>query len=161
MSPIARILAAGAAVIAVATAGVAAAQNYGLQPAYGTVNLNAGFTPDPVNVNVLSGGRIDAQQAISGSCRGFIADAPDVRLNYRAGTSLPLIISVNSSADTTLVVNGPDGQWYCDDDGGNAGLNPSLRFGSPQSGQYDIWIGTYGNASNQQATLSISELYTQ
>ncbi len=159
MSPIARIFAAAAALAAVATAGVAAAQNYSLQPAYGTVNLNAGFTPDPVNVNVLSGGRIDAATRFNG-CRGFIADAPDVRLNYRAGTSLPLILSVNSSADTTLVVNGPDGQWYCDDDGGNTGLNPSLRFGSPMSGQYDIWIGTYGNASNQPAVLSISELYT-
>jgi len=158
MSPIARIFAAAAALAAVTTAGVAAAQNYGLQPAYGTVNLSAGFTPDPVNVNVLSGGRIDASTRFNG-CRGFIADAPDVRLNYRAG-SLPLIISVNSQADTTLVVNGPDGSWYCDDDGGNTGLNPSLRFGTPQSGQYDIWIGTYGNASNQQATLSISELYT-
>lgn len=160
MSPIARMFAAGAALAAVATAGVAAAQNYSLNPAYGTVNLTAGFTPDPHVVNVASGGRNDASQTVSSSCRGFIAEAPDVRLNYRAG-SFPLILSVNSSADTTLVVNGPDGSWYCDDDGGEQGLNPSLRFNSPQSGQYDIWIGTYGNASNQAAQLHISELYTQ
>ncbi|MBC7769094.1 MAG: peptidase S1 [Phycisphaerales bacterium] len=157
MSPIARIFAAGAAVAALATAGVAAAQNFSLNPAYGTVNLAAGFTPDPYVVNVASGGRIDSSRTVSSSCRGFIADAPDVRLNYRAG-SLPLILSVNSNADTTLVVNGPDGQWYCDDDGGIQGLNPALRFGSPPSGQYDIWIGTYGNASNQPAQLVISEL---
>lgn len=157
MSPIARIFAAGAAVAALATAGIAAAQNYSLAPAYGTVNLSAGFTPDPYIVNVASGGRNDASQTVSSSCRGFIAEAPDVRLNYTAG-SLPLILSVNSSADTTLVVNGPDGSWYCDDDGGNRGMNPALRFGSPASGQYDIWIGTYGNASNQAAQLVISEL---
>ena len=160
MSPIARMFAAGAALAAVAVAGVAAAQNYSLNPAYGTVNLTAGFTPDPYVVNVLSGGRNDASQTVSSSCRGFIAEAPDVRLNYSAG-SYPLILSVNSSSDTTLVVNGPDGSWYCDDDGGNQGLNPALRFNSPQSGQYDIWIGTYGNASNQAAHLHISELYTQ
>jgi hypothetical protein len=160
MSPIVRMFAAGAALAAVAAAGVAAAQNYSLNPAYGTVNLTAGFTPDPYVVNVASGGRNDASQTVSSSCRGFIAEAPDVRLNYRAG-SFPLIISVNSSADTTLVVNGPDGSWYCDDDGGEQGLNPSLRFNSPQSGQYDIWVGTYGNASNQAAQLHISELYTQ
>ena len=58
----------------------------------------------------------------------------------------------------TLVINGPDGRWYCDDDGGNAGMNPAVRFGSPGSGQYDVWIGTYGNASNQQAQLYVSEL---
>lgn len=160
MSPIARIFAAGAAMAVVATAGVAVAQNYNLNPAYGTVNLTGGFTPDPYVINVASGGRNDASRTVSSACRGFIADAPDVRLNFRAG-SLPLIISVASNADTTLVVNGPDGSWYCDDDGGNTGMNPSLRFGSPQSGQYDIWVGTYGNASNQPAQVNISELYTQ
>jgi hypothetical protein len=159
MSPIARILAAGAALAAVTAAGVAVAQNYNLNPTYGTAALNAGFTPDPYVVNLQSGGNINASN-ISASCRGFIADAPDVRLNYRSG-SYPLIISVNASADTTLVVNAPDGSWYCDDDGGNQGLNPSIRFNSPQSGQYDIWVGTYGNASLQPAQLHISELYTQ
>lgn len=159
MSPIVRILAAGAALAAVASAGIAAAQNYSLNPTYGTASLNAGFTPDPYVVNVQSGGSRDASN-LSSSCRGFIADAPDVRLNYRSG-SFPLIISANSNADTTLVVNAPDGSWYCDDDGGNIGMNPSIRFGTPQSGQYDIWIGTYGSATLQPAQLHISELYTQ
>lgn len=154
-----RMIAAGVAAAALATAGIAAAQNYGLNPTYGTVNLTAGFMPDPQTVNLQSGGPINAQ-TISPSCRGFIADAPDVRLNYRAG-SYPLILSVASGADTTLVVNAPDTSWYCDDDGGVNGMNPSIRFNSPQSGQYDIWVGTYGNASLQPAQLHISELYSQ
>ncbi len=158
MLPIARTIAAAAAVFAVA-ASSAVAQNYNLNPTYGTVNLSGGFTPDPQVVNLQSGGQINAQ-SLSSSCRGFIANAPDVRLNWRSG-SLPLIISVNSNADTTLVVNGPDGSWYCDDDGGNRGLNPAIRFNNPQSGQYDIWVGTYGNASLQPAQLHISELYSQ
>jgi len=154
-----RMLAAGVALAALATAGIAAAQNYGLNPTYGTVSLTAGFMPDPQVVNLQSGGGVNAQ-TISPSCRGFIANAPDVRLMYRAG-SYPLIISVNSGADTTLVVNAPDASWYCDDDGGVNGLNPAIRFNSPQSGQYDIWVGTYGNASLQPAQLHISELYSQ
>jgi len=159
MSPIARILAATAAVATVAFAGIAAAQNYGLNPTYGTAALNSGFTPDPYVVNLQSGGNINAAN-LSSSCRGFIADAPDVRLNYRSG-NFPLIFSVNASADTTLVINGPDGRWYCDDDGGNNGLNPAIRFNNPQSGQYDVWVGTYGSASLQPAQLHISELYSQ
>lgn len=159
MNTITRTIAAGVALAAVAAAGAAVAQNYGLNPTYGTINLTAGFTPDPQVINVQSGGNIPAQN-ISPSCAGYIADAPDVRLNYRAG-SYPLIISAASNADTTLVVNGPDGSWYCDDDGGNAGMNPSLRFGSPQSGQYDIWVGTYGEAALYPAQLHISELYSQ
>lgn len=157
MSPIARMFAAAAAFVAVAT-GAAFAQDYSLNPIYGTVNLTAGYTPDPYVVNLQSGGQRDAS-SISPSCRGMIANAPDFRLNYSAG-SFPLIISVNSSSDTTLVINGPDGSWYCDDDGGNVGLNPSLRFGSPQSGQYDIWVGSYAGGNNP-AQLHISELYTQ
>ena len=137
----------------------ASAQNFNAAPSYGTVNLNGGFTPDPYIVNLRSGGNIDSSRAIGGSCRGFIANAPDLRLNFNAG-SLPLIISVNSSADTTLVVNAPDGRWYCNDDGGQ-GLNPSVRFNNPRGGRYEIWVGTYGNASLQPAQLHISELYSQ
>lgn len=132
--------------------------NYGLQPSYGTLNLNAGFQPDPRVVNLQSGGNIEAS-SFNSNCRGFIASAPDVRVNYNAG-GYPLIISVASNTDTTLVINGPNGQWYCDDDSGN-GTNPSIRFNGPQSGQYDIWVGTYGSASTAPASLYVSEVSSQ
>lgn len=145
--------------VSVAALGAAAqAQNYNLNPTYGTISLSGGFTPDPYVVNVQSGGGIPASNVSSG-CSGYIANAPDVRLNFSAG-SLPLILSVNSGSDTTLVVNAPNGSWYCDDDGG-AGLNPSIRFNSPMSGQYDIWIGTYGSSDLRSASLHISELTSQ
>jgi hypothetical protein len=146
--------------LAAIAAGSASAQNYSLAPTYGAINLTSGFRPDPVVVNVQSGGSNNAAQSIGGSCTGYVASAPDYRVNYTPG-SLPLIISVNSSSDTTLVVNAPDGQWYCDDDGGNQGMNPAVRFNQPRAGQYDIWVGTYGSASNQASQLNISELYSQ
>ena len=159
MSPIARLIVASAAIAATFT-GIASAQDYSLAPTYGTVALASGFSPDPYAVSVQSGGSIDSSSSIGGACRGFVASAPDVRLNFTAG-SLPLIISSGSSADTTLVVNAPDGRWYCDDDSGQAGMNPMVRFNTPASGQYDIWIGTYGSSSLQPAQLHISELYSQ
>lgn len=159
MTPITRLLAAAAAAATLAAV-PASAQNVNANPNYGTVNLSGGFTPDPYAINLQSGGSINAQNAISSSCRGFISNAPDVRLNFSPG-SLPLIISVASGADTTLVVNAPNGRWYCDDDGGVNGLNPMVRFNSPMSGRYEIWVGTYGNASLQGAQLQISELYSQ
>lgn len=137
----------------------AAAQDYNQRPTYTTLNLVSGFEPDPQTVNLQSGGSIDAS-TISSSCRGFIANAPDVRVNYTPGR-YPLIISANSDADTTLVVNAPDGRWYCDDDSGEGGLNPMVRFNNPQRGQYDIWVGTYGNARLEPATLAISEVSSQ
>lgn len=154
-----RITTAIAAVALAMSAGLAGAQDYSRPPTYGTLNLAAGFTPDPQVVNVQAGGSRSAQ-SLSSSCRGFIADAPDVRLNYTAGT-YQLMISGDASSDTTLVINGPDGSWYCDDDGGNNGLNPLIRFTEPGSGQYDIWIGTYSSGSLQPAQLYISEVGTR
>ena len=147
------------AVTVAATALPALGQNYSLNPTYGTLTLAAGFQPDPQVVNLQAGGNIDASR-ISSSCRGFITDAPDVRVNYTAG-EYQLMISADSTADTTLVVNGPDGSWYCDDDSGNEGLNPLVRFNNPASGQYDIWVGTYSSGSLPPAQLYISEIGTR
>lgn len=133
----------------------AAAQDLSARPTYETVSLTSGFPNDPYNVSVQSGGSIDAS-GVGSPCTGYIASAPDVRLNFQSG-SLPLYISASSDADTTLIVNAPDGQWYCDDDTGE-GLNPQVTFVKPTSGQYDIWIGTYASADFRSATLSISEL---
>lgn len=147
---------AAAALIAASTAGVAVAQDWSLNPTFGSVSLNGGFTPDPYTVSITAGGTIDATQVFD-RCRGMIANAPDFRLNFNPG-SLPLTIGAQSSSDTTIVINAPDGQWYCDDDSGD-GLNPSVTFNNPQSGQYDIWIGTYGSGSDlANSTLTISEL---
>lgn len=151
------VIAAVAAVAALAAAGSVSAQDFRLPANFGSLSANYGFTPDPININVVAGGTINAGNAISSDCRGWISNAPDFEFSYNAG-NMPLIFSVNSSADTTLVINGPDGRWYCDDDGGE-GLNPSLRWGSPPSGTYDIWVGSY-NGQAAQAVLSISELYS-
>ncbi|WP_421861072.1 peptidase S1 [Oceanicaulis sp.] len=146
------------AVAAVGMIAVSAhAQNVSLSPTYGTISLNSGFSPDPYVVELEAGGSISASNI---GCTGYIANAPDLRLNYRASEGLPLIISVSSEADTTLVINTPTGGWACNDDGGE-GSNPSIRFSAPQSGQYDIWVGTYSNGGIRPADLHISELYSQ
>ena len=147
--------AASAAVLLLA-AGAVSAQDVSQSPTYGARTISAGFQPDPLNISVRSGGGLDATQTIAASCQGWVARAPDFRINYTAG-SLPLYISADSRADVTLIVNAPDGQWYCDDDSGE-GLNPWVNFPKPRSGQYDVWIGTYGQNTVEDATLSISEL---
>jgi hypothetical protein len=156
-------LVAGVAALATVTfVAPVVAQDFSLAPNYGTVTLSKGFTPDPHRVNVLAGGSIDASRLGNG-CTGMIANAPDVRLQWTntGANTLPLSISVSSTADTTLVINLPDGSWVCDDDSGNNGLNPAVTLANPPSGQYDIWIGTFGSGSSmQQSQLSISELYS-
>jgi hypothetical protein len=136
--------------------------DYSLEPAYGVIDLVSGFTPDPHTVAIDAGGTIDASVLNQLGCVGRIARAPDLRLTWTEGSgALPLILSVASESDTTLVINDAQGNWVCDDDGGEAGLNPSIRFDSPASGQYDIWVGTYSEGDLQPSTLNISEISTQ
>lgn len=159
MSSFRSVSLAASVLLAAAVPASASAQDFNATPNYGTINLRTGFEPDPNVIAVQSGGNLDASR-VDSHCAGFITSAPDVRVVYTAG-DLPLIISVASSSDTTLVVNGPDGRWYCDDDGGVNGLNPAVRFNHPASGRYEIWVGTYGHAALQDARLNISELTSQ
>ena len=150
------LAASAAAIIAIP----AAAQNVNGRPNFGTVTLRTGFTPDPRVVPVVSGGNIAASRIGSG-CAGYISGNPDARLIFTTDGDLPLIISVDADSDTTLVVNGPDGSFRCDDDGGVNGLNPSIRYERPQSGRYEIWVGSYRSGVNARGRLHISEIRSQ
>ena len=133
----------------------AAAQEPNAPPTYGTVSLHG--PPDPHVVRLQAGGRIDASR-LGGVCTGFIARAPDVRLNHRQSGALPLIISAVADADTILVVNAPDGSWHCNDDSRPGVHDPSVRFATPQSGRYEIWVGTRAGPQLHPARLEISEI---
>ena len=76
-------------------------------------------------------------------------------MTYSAG-SLPLVFRTRSSTDTTLIINGPAGRWYCDDDSWGDG-DAEVRFNRPASGTYDVWVGTFGGGT-ASATLLITEL---
>jgi serine protease Do/protease YdgD len=149
-------LSVAVATAAMVLAGAAAAQNFNRPPSFGTLNLSANFAPDPVVVNVTAGGAIPAERLGGPGCVGNIANAPDVRLNYRPGQGLPLYIAARSRTDVTLVVNLPDGRWICNDD--FIGTDPGLIFRNPQAGQYDIWIGHYNRGAGVPAQLLISEV---
>jgi hypothetical protein len=125
---------------------------------FGSVNLRAGFTPDPYRTTVTSGGNISASSLFT-NCTGWVADNVDFAVYYTAG-SFNLTISATSNADTTLIIQAPNGNWYCDDDSG-PGLNPSVTIGNPGSGRYQVWIGSYRQGEYAQATLSVSELGRQ
>jgi hypothetical protein len=140
------------AVLACLYAGRAEAQNISLEPTFGSATLRAGFLPDPFVKQLVAGGPIETRL---GGVHAWIANAPDFKLYYTAGR-FPLTVHAESAADTTLLINRPDGTWIADDDsGGN--LNPLIRFAQPQSGRYDIYVGTF-NRATARATLFITEL---
>ena len=102
---------------------------------------------------MVPGGSTDAARTLGGACVGGIAEAPDYRIDFAAGQYV-LQFYVRSNEDTTLVINAPDGSWYCNDD--TDGFDPAVFFQSPMSGQYDIWIGTFSGGIGTQATLYIN-----
>ncbi|MCC5995595.1 MAG: hypothetical protein JJU18_04390 [Oceanicaulis sp.] len=131
-----------------------------------TLELSGGFIPDPAVVTVFAGGSARPDAIMGGAqpgeagdqrCRGHLDDNPDLRLTFEAG-SLPLTVTASSVADTTLIMRAPDGTWYCDDDSGD-GLDAQLELEAPESGEYDIWVGTFSRArAGEEAFLSISEV---
>jgi hypothetical protein len=132
-----------------------------LDPGFGTVDLASGFAPDPQTVFVDAGGPISGGETLGGlnpACIGMVTAAPTARINY-AAESWPLIFSVASESDTTLIISDPDGNWVCDDDTGE-GLNPSIRFDAPVAGQYDVWVGAFTDQPTA-ATLFVSEMTSQ
>lgn len=128
--------------------------NASLDATYGNVYLQAGFDEDPYTIDLAAGGTVNAASAASG-CEGIVAVAPDVQLTYDAG-GYNLTIRTSAGVDTTLLINGPDGRWYCDDDSGG-GTDAAFTFYNPQTGVYDIWVGVYSGA-NAPAQVLITEL---
>ena len=115
------------------------------------ISLSAGFLPDPVAIEVYSGGPQNAS-SLGGSCVGAIASNPDVVVNFNSVGGV-LSFTFQSNGDTSLVIYGPVGRYYCIDD--TNGLDPVLTWRNAPSGQYDVWIGAVGAPAG--GTLLISE----
>jgi hypothetical protein len=135
-----------------------------------TVELSFGFTPDPYTLDLQAGGSTEFNQSedLSGdyfsrddeiSVSGYVYGAgPDVQLFYDAGSGdyLSFRFRADSSNDTFLLVNDPDGDWWIMDDS-EASLDPAFGIRNPPSGRYDIWVGTWTEGL-VSGTLEISEL---
>ena len=123
-----------------------------LDPNFGTIVYNAELETEPYLLDMAAGGDVDVNRTLD-ECRGYATAAPDLRVNYIAGID-PMVISVRSDGDTTLIVSDPEGTWICDDDSG-PGNNAELILDEPLSGQYDIWVGTYSDGPLIDASLTI------
>lgn len=146
-------------VLVLFTTSISLAQNgqldYTLTPNSGSATLDAGFQPDPFTVSITSGGPINASY-LGDDCRGYAIAAPDFRIFYTAGRSSLLRFFFVGDGDTTLIVNGPDATWHCNDDSFGS-LNPTVDFDNPQSGQYDIWVGSFQQGSFIRGTLFVTQ----
>ncbi len=152
---------AAALVVLFASPIIVVAQDYDLTPSFGTHDLVSGFEPDPAEYASYAGGSIDLSQQEDSGCVGFVSDAPDIRISYTGiEYDYPLGFITESEADTVLLINAPDGSWYCNDDYSEEfGVSAGIEFITPMEGIFDIWVGVYEEEdSYTPATLLVTEL---
>ncbi|SMY07849.1 peptidase S1 [Flavimaricola marinus] len=148
-----RTLAALATMAAVLGTSAAACPDWQGRPYFGTVELYAGFSPDPYVRNVTAGGTNDLARC-GLNAAGYVTSRPDFDLYWR-GSSSQMTIAIEARADAVLLVNAPDGSWHYSDD--YRGTNPAITFYNPQEGLYDIWIGSYDGSRRNPARLVFTE----
>lgn len=125
------------------------------QSNFGTMQLSRGFTPDPMVASGTSGGAMAASN-MNSSCTGWISSTPDHILAMN--TAFPFLrVFAQSDSDTTLVIQGPNGSVWCNDD--TYDRNPAIENAFP-AGMYKVWIGSYQQGQNASYQLKVTELRT-
>jgi len=128
----------------------------GMQPTGAPVPLSAGFQPDPVVQSGISGGPVGAMEFSQNTvgCAGYVAPQPNHVMNLMTPFQL-LRVLVNSQQDTTLVIRGSDGVFYCNDD--REELNPIVE-GPFHPGVYQIFVGSYQPSINAPYAIGFTEI---
>ena len=122
---------------------------------YGMVELAPNFQPSPYTVQILGGGRSRAADFLDDpACQGFVSEAPDYSV-ILSQSFTSLYVAVYSPADMTLVINGADGHWYCNDN--DIGVSPGFHFNYATAGVYDVWIGSAEAGNYAAGILYIQE----
>ena len=111
------------------------------QKAYVSLDIQAGNPLDPFIVSVNGGGSFDAS-LLGGDCSGYINVQPVLRVDWEGQADMSKIFFF-SDHDPTLVIQAPDGEFYCNDDASDLLLDPSISFENPADGTYNIWVGSY------------------
>ena len=128
---------------------------------FGSRSLTPGFSLEDGNVTGYTGGSysfsaLANRDELGNSCLGYGDSQPDYILTLEQDfTALQLMVD-SGGADTTLVIEGPDGFW-CGNDIDD--YNPDARIigENVKAGSYSVWVGTMAPGDRQNYTLTISE----
>ncbi|TFH73418.1 serine protease [Gammaproteobacteria bacterium LSUCC0112] len=126
------------------------------EPGFGSVTLAPSELGEPFFAELISGGSVDVSY-LGNNCVGFAASNPDYRIALTDDMTdmTILFLAEDEGADTTLIVNAPDGRWHCNDDESDDSRDPGLLFTNATSGQYDIWIGSYDQNDAVSGVLAV------
>lgn len=102
--------------------------------------------PDDETIAVTAGGGYAADAlGLADGCVGFYDPEPTIRVAVPEG----FFLTTESDADLVLAVQTPDGEWLCNDDGGE-GANPGIEI-PPSDESFTVWVGTFRGFARGEA----------
>ena len=88
-------------------------------------------------------------------CAGYVSAQPTLNLTVPEG--LPVLAAYfESTADSTLVIVGPDGRLFCNDDVLAGNLNPGILIPNPPAGNFAIYVGAFDPATTADGRLLVT-----
>jgi len=121
---------------------------YGQAADYGDFTLRSGFARQVGSGE--TGGDIDAAEQFGNGCMGFIDETPDHQITVSG--NLTLTLTIDSTTDSTLVLQGND-SLFCDDD--SAGGEDAQITAQLSKGTYAVYVGHIHQ--NGYYTLTLTE----
>ena len=105
---------------------------------------------------MFAGGSLNLSACGQVAGHGNITAAPNFTVQYDdRGMGRDLEFRVESECDTVMLINDQSATWHFNDDEDGT-LNPRLRLALAASGQYDVWVGTFGNQACQATLIAES-----
>jgi len=128
---------------------------------FGSRSLAPGFTTQDGMITGYTGGSysfsaLANRDELGNSCLGYGDSHPDYKLTLEKDFTSLLLVVDSGGADTTLVVEGPDGFW-CGNDIDELNADASIIGEDVKAGSYSVWVGTMSPGDRQNYTLTISE----
>lgn len=124
-------------------------------PTAGIYVIAPGFMPDPYIVTVRGGGDQNASLTAEG-CMGYISETPNATFVYEAPASGFRIFFI-SDADSTLIIQNPEGSFICNDD--RVERDPAVEIIPGEEGTYLVWVGSYDSSVSPAGYLMLTEVY--
>ena len=87
---------------------------------------------------------------------GFAGLESSIEITLEESLESGLTLGARGTCDTLLLVQGPGGKFFYDDDGGSA-FHPLLTL-SGDAGTYRIWLGYYSHSDSCDAQVSLANV---
>ncbi len=114
-----------------------------------------GFDLGGGDVDMLALNADTIRNAAGAECPGFYPAAPSFAFDLAAGTPYLRLFFVGTG-DPALIIQMPDGLWYCDDDSFDTDYPTVTILGNLSAGVVRAWIGSYTASDRPVGALSIT-----